>query len=288
MSELTSSDTVNILDSKLHYVSLGSQGDSILFLHGMPCSSYLWRNILPELSKKGRCIAPDLMGMGESGQAGVAYTVLDHIRYIEAFIEELKLENITLVVHGWGSVIGLDIASRLPERFKKLVLCESHLKPITQWDELALPVQELMSRLGVEAQRRKAVVDENFLIDSWLPSYAMKKLTEEELAAYRIPFVEPSSREVLLQYIEDLPVGSGNDEATRIISNYSSWLCESEVPKLLLYAVPGFITPIESVSWAKNNFPNLTVVEMPESLHFVPETSPDAFAQTVGQWISPK
>ena len=101
MPESASSNAIAVLDSKLHYSSMGSQGDPILFLHGMPCSSFLWRNILPELAKQGRCIAPDLMGMGQSGQAGVAYTILDHIRYIEAFIDELQLDNITLVVHGW-------------------------------------------------------------------------------------------------------------------------------------------------------------------------------------------
>jgi haloalkane dehalogenase len=277
---------VDILDSSMHYLRCGTQGDPILFLHGMPCSSFLWRNILPKLSKKGQCIAPDLIGMGRSGRPEISYTIQDHIRYVEAFISKLELENITLVVHGWGSVVGLDIASRQPERFKALVMCESHLRPVTQPEDLALPVQELMNQLGDGDQRRQAVVEDNFLLDTWLPSYVMKKMSKAEMDAYRFPFGDPKDRDVLLQYINDLPVGSGKDEATRIITNYSTWLCQSELPKLLLYAVPGFITAIDSVSWAQEHIPHLTATEMPESLHFVPETSPDAFAFAVKEWMA--
>ncbi len=279
------SHQIDVLDSSVHYLDCGDGLRPILLLHGMPCSSSLWCNILPELSKVRRCIAPDLMGMGKSGAAGIPYSIIDHIRYIEAFINKLKLQNITLVVHGWGSVIGLDMAARMPERFSGLIMCESHLRPITQWSDLALPVQELLSQLGDEDQMRERILEDNFLIEEWLPSYKMEKLTLTEIRAYREKFKEPASREVLLQYFRDLPIGLGHDEATRIITNYSSWLCESKLPKLLIYGIPGFVTTMASVSFANDNFPNLTLAEIPDSLHFIPETSPEVFILAVKEWM---
>ncbi len=273
-----------VLDSTIHYLSCG-EGDPILFLHGMPCSSYLWRQVLPSLAKSARCLAPDLMGLGESGKPGIPYGLIDHIRYLEAFIESMNLQAITLVVHGWGSIVGLDIASRLSDRFKRLVFCESHLRPVTDWKELSLPVQELLSQLGDREQARERIVKENFLIEKWLPSYAMKKLTEKEKEAYQSPFRDPISREVLLQYVYELPVGSGDDEATKIIRHYSSWLQKTNMPKLLISGIPGFITTMATISWAQDHLSNLTLAEIPDALHFIPQSSPRVFELAVNDWL---
>lgn len=276
---------VDVLDSSIHYLACGNEGDPILFLHGVPCSSYLWRPVLPTLARQGRCIAPDLMGMGQSGFPGVPYVMIDHIRYIESLIEVIKLENITLVVHGWGSVVGLDIASRMPNRFKRLVFCESHLRPIECFDDLSLLAQELVSEFGTKEQVRKRVVQENCLLEEWLPAYSMKKLTQEDIDAYQAPYKNPISREVLLQYAREFPKGTGKDEITRIIANYSSWLKETILPKLLVYGMPGFMTTVATVDWAQQNFKNLTVAEVPDTLHFIPQSSPRVFELAVNDWL---
>lgn len=273
------------LNSTIQYLQYGSQGKPVLFLHGMPCSAFLWRRVMPQLAENNYCIAPNLMGMGGSGESGVAYTILDHVNYIEAFIDQLKLKDILLVVHGWGSLVGLDIAARRPELFRGLVMCESHLRPVESRSDLALPVQELLNQLGEGEARRKRVVEQNFLIDTWLPSYTMKKLNSEEMNFYRSQFVDLANREVLLQYINDLPVGDGKDDATQLISNYSTWLESSALPKLLLYGIPGFITTMKTVTWAKESLPNLTLAEVPDALHFIPETSPNVFSLAVNEWL---
>ena len=275
-----------VLDSHLHYLSCGEKGKPILFLHGMPGSSFLWRNIMPELSDKRRCIAPDLIGMGHSGHPGIGYTLDDHIRYVQSFIDARNLQDIVLVVHGWGSVIGLDIASRDPDRFAGIVMCESHIRPIDSWNDLSLPVQEFFNELGEPDAARRLIVDENFLLDQWLPRSVMRKLNDEEVLAYQTPFLEKKKRDVLLQYVQDLPRGDGNDAVTQLIAHYSTWLANSPIPKLLMYAMPGFITPIETVAWAKRTLSNLSCVELPESLHFVQETSPERFVFTLREWLA--
>lgn len=274
-----------VLGSTIYYLQCGEKGDPILCLHGVPCSSYLWRAVLPALSQHGRCIAPDLMGMGQSGSPGVPYTIIDQIRYLEAFIEALDLQQITLVLHGWGSVVGLDIAARMPNRFKGLVFCESHLRPISHWEDLSLPAQELISQFGTEVQSRRRLVQENFLLEEWLPSYVMKTLSQADIDAYQAPYRSPVSREVLLQYARELPRGTGLDEATRVIANYSNWLRETELPKLLTYGIPGFMTTMGTVSWAKENLSNLTLAEMPDALHFIPQSSPRVFELAVSDWL---
>src|SRR5579864_146670 len=131
---------VNVLGSNMHYVETG-EGDPILFLHGIPTSSYLWRNIIPWLATLGRCFAPDLIGMGRSDKPDIQYSVFDHIKYIDAFIQRLKLEKITLIMHGWGSVIGFNYAMRNEKNCKGLVFYEAFLRSLNGTDT-SLPYQE--------------------------------------------------------------------------------------------------------------------------------------------------
>lgn len=273
----------NILGSKIHYIEEGV-GDPVLFIHGMPTSSYLWRNIIPYLSDKARCIAPDLIGMGKSEKPDIDYRIFDHIKYIENFIEELKLDKITLVLHGWGSVVGLDIASRHPEKIKAIAMYESHMQPATDWNMLSLPVQQFASVLNRQGASYRAIVKQNYLIDKLLPSGVIRNLTEEELTAYRAPYPTPETRKPLWQYILDLPLGNGPDDVITLIDHYSQWLKKTKVPKLLFYAIPGFITTIESVQWARDNLQNLTLEPLDNALHFAQESNPQGFGEKLRKW----
>lgn len=190
---------VEVNGSKLHYIEEG-EGDPILFLHGMPTSCYLWRNIIPALAEQDRCIAPDLIGMGQSDKPKIQYNLNDHIRYIEGFIQALGLRNITLVMHGWGSVIGFDYAMRHPDNMKALVFYESHVRPALSLEMLSLPLQMRAFMLSDAEKNHDLIVKDNYFIEQFLPRAVLRKLTDKELAYYRKPFETVESRQLLWQY----------------------------------------------------------------------------------------
>ena len=277
-----------VLDSKIHYVEQGS-GDPIILLHGMPSSSYVWRNIIPFLSPLGRAIAPDLIGMGKSGRPDIAYSLEDHIRYFEAFVEAKKLKNVTLVMHGWGSLIGCDYAMRHEANCKGLVFYESFLRPV-QGNDLSLPFQEQLRELQQLANKNDPMINATFIMDRLLPQAMAHKLTEAEMKHYREPLAKKEEAvkglcKVLMQYREELPQGDGKSKADRLIANYSGKLMKSKLPKLLLYSVPGFITTIATVMWAKENLPHLEVGDLGEELHFAQESQPQLMGELISSWL---
>lgn len=274
---------LSVNEAKIHYYDEG-EGDPILFLHGIPTSAYLWRNILPTLSATARCIAPDLIGMGKSDKPDIAYRIFDHVEFIDAFIRQLGLKNITLVLHGWGSVVGFHYASRHPDNIKGLVFYESHIKPVKNWRELSLPVQQLASLMRQPEKAKRAVIEQNYLLNRLLPSAILRELLPEEKAEYQAPFQTTESRLPLWQYLHDLPLGNGPEDVVNLIQDYSNFLQKTPIPKLLLYAVPGFMTTIDMVQWAKTHLKNLTLVALDDALHFAQETSPEQFAQAVLKW----
>jgi haloalkane dehalogenase len=285
-SEMTgASQFVKVHDANMHYVEQGG-GDPILFIHGIPTSGYLWRNIIPYLHPYGRCIAVDLIGMGQSDKPDIDYTIADHIHYLEGFIEALGLNNITLVLHAWGSVIGFDYAMRYPEKIKALAFMEAHLRPVDGWEMVSLPVQELMLMLHSSDGGYDAIMHSNYYVDNVLPSGIIRRLTQEEMEHYRAPFTTEKSRQPIWQYLQDLPLGDddGGQDALRIIKAYSEKLTHSSLPKLLLYAVPGFITTMESVTWARRNLPNLQMVDLGDALHYAQESKPHEFGQALADW----
>ncbi len=275
---------IDIDGAKLHYLEAGS-GPVMLFLHGMPTSSYLWRNIIPILSDKAHCIAPDFIGMGKSDKPDIAYTVFDHIYYIEKLIEKLDLKNITLVMHGWGSVVGFDIASRQEDNIHALAFYEAHVRPSTEWDMLSLPVQQLATLLHRPEVSYRAIVEQNYLIRRLLPSSVLRTLTAEEMQRYEEPFMTPEDRKPLWQFIQELPLGHQEGEVVELIGRYNNWLRRTKLPKLMFYAIPGFITTMESVRWSRENLPKLTLIELQNALHMAQETMPEFFAKELRDWF---
>ncbi len=278
------SNFIDINNSQMHYV-LSGQGDPIVFLHGIPTSSYLWRNIIPALSDYGQCIAPDLIGMGESAKPDIEYSVFQHVDYIEKLILELDLRDITFVLHGWGSVVGFDIASRHPDRIKALAFYESHLRPAIEWDMLSLPVQQFAAGLEDIDKCRDSVLKENFFIEVMLKTALMGDLSEKAIEVYSKPFQTPESRRLLWQYVLDLPLGEQDSEVIKLIHRYSTWLQKTDLPKLMLYAMPGFSTPINTVLWAKDRLSNLTLSCLDEALHLAQESSPQLFVDSLIDWF---
>lgn len=274
---------VTVYGSKMHYLEQG-KGNPVLFLHGIPTSSYLWRNILPHIPN-GRCIAPDLIGMGKSDKPNLLYRVFDHIRYIEGFIDTLQLKNITLVLHGWGSVIGLDYAMRHEDNIKSLIFYESHLRPISKWEMLALPLQEMAATFHSLDQTTDLILNTDYFMDKIFPAGMLKKLAPEEKARYTEPFQNAQSRQVLLQYLKDFPIGTKQTDVSALMANYSSRLVNSTIPKLMLYTIPGFNTTVDTLTWAKDNLNNISLVDIGEDLHYAQETNPETISKEITRFL---
>lgn len=263
----------NVLGAKMHYIEQG-KGMPIVLLHGLPGSSYTWRHIIPYLSPLGRCIAPDLIGMAQSEKPNIAYSIEDHINYLSEFIKALDLKQFILVMHGWGSILGLHYAMAHEDRCKGLVFYESYLRPVTG-DAFSLPLQEQVS-----------IVEEHHLdgmefINKILPQAMIKPLPEKELEHYRKPMAE----KLLQTYLKELPRGTGESKLDKIIAQYSEKLIHSYTPKLLLYSVPGFVTTMATVVWAKENLHNLEIAEVGEELHYAQESNPTLMGETISIWL---
>lgn len=276
------SQYVEIFGTNIHYIEEGA-GDPILFIHDMPVSSYVWRNVIPHLSTLGRCIAPDLVGMGKSGKPNIEYNVTDHITYIEKFIETLNLKRVTLVLHGWGSVIGLHYAMRHEKNCKGLVIYEAFLRPFNE--DLSLPFQEQVYSLTQQENIYDLIASGPYYVDKILPQEMLRSLTDVELKHYREPFLKQGSGKVLSQYLKELPKENHTSEANKLIADYAKKLQASKLPKLLLYSVPGFVTTMDTVVWAKANLPNLEMVDVGEELHYAQESNPELMGETVSVWL---
>ncbi|MBV53673.1 MAG: haloalkane dehalogenase [Coxiellaceae bacterium] len=283
IQEVSCGRFIDVHGSKMHYRELG-EGRPIVFLHGMPVSSYVWRNVLRACSHLGRCIAPDLIGMGQSDQPEIDYTIDDHASYIEGFIENLELKDVVLVMHGWGSLFGFEYARTHSDVISGLAFFESHIRPISDSSMLSLPVQQLSSMLSNRDVSYRAVIEQNYMIRKVLPSCAVGEMSEVVLQEYQKPFMTEKSRQVLWQYLQDLPLGRGPENVIQFIDRYSNWLQSSEVPKLMLYAMPGFITTIDTVSWARDHLPNLTQYCLEDVMHLPQESVPGLFSQALIDW----
>jgi len=284
MDQRINSAYIQVNDSdKMHYLQIGS-GDPILFLHGMPTSSYLWRRIMPDLSDLALCIAPDLIGMGKSDKPDIAYRVFDHINYIDAFIESMNLSAITLVMHGWGSIIGLEYARRHPDKIKAVAFYEAHIRPTLSWDMLSLPMQQFIEQLKSQQDYSNLILEDNVLINRLLPAEAIDPISEDAINHYLSPFKQQKDCKPLLQYIEDFPIGDGPQDVVDLIGGYSQWLIASDVAKLMLFAIPGFMTTMDTVCWARDNLTNLTLVELNNAMHLAQESMPEEFTDQLKAW----
>jgi haloalkane dehalogenase len=274
---------VNVFGSKMHYARMG-KGQPVVFIHGMPTSSYVWRHILPIIAKNADCIAVDLIGMGLSDKPDIKYSIHDHIKYFTGFIDGLKLKDVALVMHGWGSVIGLSYASQHEKNISSLAVVEGyvHVPPI---EELPLPVLELAYMSRDRKKLERLIIEENYFVEKLLPSITLKKISQDVLDEYAKPFKEKKNRRVIYQFMLDQPFYNPKSAERKLIDDYSAWLQQTSIRKLLMYAIPGFLTPMSTVSWAIDHLPNLTVVELGEGLHYLPETRAQEIAQTLSGWL---
>jgi haloalkane dehalogenase len=262
---------VPVLDTELSYVEVGS-GDPIVFLHGNPTSSYLWRNIIPHVATLGRCLAPDLAGMGASGpMPGGGYRFADHVRYLDAWFEALDLRRkVILVLHDWGSALGFHWARRHPERVQALAYMEAIVQP-RAWEDFP-DGRDAMFR-ALRSERGEAMVlEQNFFIETVLPKSVLRPLGEAEMAAYRAPFPTPASRLPTLVWPRQLPIAGEPAEVVAVVEDYGAWLARSELPKLCITAEPGAILRGRALEFCRT-WPNQREVSV-RGIHYVQEDSP--------------
>jgi haloalkane dehalogenase len=278
------SNYVEVLGSKMHYIDEG-EGDPILFLHGNPTSSYLWRNIIPYVVPYGRAIAVDLIGMGKSDKPDIGYRFVDHAKYLEAFIEKLDLKNITLVIHDWGSALGFNYAMLHADNVDGIAFMEGLLRPLT-YDEFPNDdVKKIVQTYRTPEAGYDLIVNKNFFIEQLLPSMTLRKLTEEEMNQYREPYKIVESRKPVWVFPNEIPIDGKPADVTKIVTDYNQWLQETELPKILFYANPGFSIQTPLVEWCKANLKNLETFDVGQGIHFLQEDHPEAIGNALANWI---
>lgn len=277
------SNFVEVKGSQMHYVDVG-EGDPIVFVHGNPTSSYLWRNVIPHLSGQGRCIAPDLIGFGKSDKPELNYRVYDHAEYFEGFIKALDLERITLVLHDWGGFIGLSYAARHLDNIRALALMETVVRPMRSTDR-SESFNKTFGMLRSEAGREK-VLKENFFVERILPGSVLRKLTDAEMDAYRAPFASEKSRIPTWVFPNEIPIDGQPPDVHADIWEIGDKVARASIPTLLLTFEPGAIMGPVEIAWCMDTFPNLTVEHMGEGIHFVQEDQPEAIGKTISNWLS--
>lgn len=277
---------LQVLGQRMAYVEQGS-GAPIVFQHGNPTSSYLWRNILPALAPFGRCIALDLIGMGDSDKLSPSgperYTLAEHQRYFDAALAALGVDSaVTLVLHDWGTALGFDWASRHPAAVAGLCYMEGLPMEIT-WDDWPESARGIFQAFRSEAGE-DLVLNKNVFVERVLPKSILRSLGEEEVAAYRAPFAEPGEgRRPTLTWPRQIPIEGTPAESCATVAAYSAWLATSEVPKLFINAEPGMIIT-GRVRERCREFRNQQEVTVP-GLHFIQEDSPAAIARALCAWV---
>jgi haloalkane dehalogenase len=275
---------VSVLDTDMAFVDTGL-GDPVVFLHGNPTSSYLWRNVIPHVQGEARCLAPDLVGMGDSGKSRMgSYRFVDHSRYLDAWFDVLGLtRSVILVMHDWGSALGFHWARRHADRVRGLAYMEALVRPVTweEWPERARKIfQAMRSPAGEEM-----VLQNNVFVERILPASVLRGLTEDEMDVYRRPYRAPGeSRRPTLTWPREIPVGGEPADVVSIVNDYAEWLATSPIPKLFVNAEPGVILTGAQREFCRR-WPNQQEVTVRGS-HFVQEDSPAEIGRALAAFVA--
>ncbi len=273
---------IEVEGSKIHYVEEGT-GDPILFLHGNPTSSYLWRNIIPYAAEVGRAIAPDLIGMGKSDKPDIEYRFFDHVRYVEGFIEKLGLRNITFVIHDWGSALGFHYASRHESNVKGLAFMEAILRPLT-WADWPEQARDLFKSFRTKDVGEDLLISKNMFVEAVLPGSVVRTLTDEEMDHYREPYKKEAARKPVWRWPNEIPIEGEPKDVHEAAEAYWAWLQQTELPKLLFYANPGALIAAGMVPTLEQAMKNLKTVDIGPGVHFVQEDNPHKIGEEVAKW----
>ena len=265
-------------------------GAPIVFLHGNPTSSYLWRNIIPHVAGLGRAIVPDLVGMGDSDKLPDSgpdrYTFVEHRHYLDGFFDQVigSEAKITFVVHDWGSALGFHWAHRNPDRVRGIAFMEGIVGPVPSWDDFPPPVRPVFEGFRSPAGE-EMVLQKNIFVEQVLPGAIMRTLSDDEMAEYRRPFLEPGeSRRPTLTWPRQIPIAGEPADVHEIVAAYAAWLPQTEFPKLFVNADPGALIRGGARDFVRS-WRNLTEVTVP-GVHFIQEDSPDEIGVVLRDWMA--
>ena len=273
-----------VLNSTMAYRESGDPGaPTVLFLHGNPTSSYIWRNVIPLVAPIAHCIAPDLIGFGQSGKPDIAYRFADHVRYLDAFVAEAGISSAYVVAQDWGTALAFHLAARRPEFVRGLAFME-FIRPMPTWDDF--PARETFQNFRTPGVGEKMILEGNAFVERILPGATIRKLTDEEMAVYRAPFPTPESRRPTWRFPNELPIaGEPADVYSTMLEAYAA-LSHSSYPKLLFVGDPGaLVSPAFAEEFAKG-LRNCSVVHLGPGAHYLQEDHPQAIGANIKQWLT--
>ena len=279
---------VPVLDSEMAYREAGrTDGPVALFLHGNPTSSYIWRNIIPLIAEAAHCIAPDLIGFGQSGKPDIAYRFEDHARYLDAFIATMGIKSAYLVAQDWGSGLALHLAARRPDFVRGLAFME-FIRPIPNWDEFLQnsAEREIFRKFRTPGEGEELILRENIFVEGVLPGATSRQLSEEEMAVYRAPFPTPASRRPTWRFPNELPIAGEPADVYASMKKAHEALAASTYPKLLFAGDPGALIPLAVAEDFARRLHNCRLVKLGSGLHYLQEDHPEIIGETVAQFVA--
>ncbi|HVV42299.1 MAG TPA: haloalkane dehalogenase [Nitrobacter sp.] len=280
--------TVAILDSQMAYREVGRTDAPIaLFLHGNPTSSYIWRNILPWVAEAAHCIAPDLIGFGQSGKPDIAYRFEDHVRYLDSFLANKGITSAYLVAQDWGTALAFHLAARRPDFVRGLAFME-FTRPIPTWEDFVhnSKEREIFRKFRTPGEGEKLILEDNLFVERILPGGTVRKLTEEEMAVYRAPFTTPESRLPTWRFPNELPIAGEPADVYATMEKAHAVLAASTYPKLLFAGDPGALVPTAVAEDFARRLPDCRLVKLGSGLHYLQEDHPEVIGKEVAAFIS--
>lgn len=286
----------DVLGSKMHYVDTGGDGSPIVMLHGQPTWSYLWRNVIPHLEGKHRVIAVDLIGFGKSDKPNIGYTIENHAEYLAGFMDALALNDVTLVIHDWGSFLGFDYAARNPDRVKAIAFMEALLpfEGIMEYPLEPAPAPKspqsfsaFIRLLKTQGLGEKMIFEQNAFLTQIFPNAMDRKLSDDEMNAYLEPFADGKNRLPMLQFPRSLVIDGKNP--AYVANSFTSFIPflkqKTDLPLLMLTATPGAIGREFQINWVKEHLPRTEIENIGTGVHFIQEDQPDNIGKAVARWM---
>jgi haloalkane dehalogenase len=276
---------VNVLGSTMAYREAGnSEAPVALFLHGNPTSSYIWRNIIPLVAPTAHCIAPDLIGFGQSGKPDIQYRFADHVWYLDAFLDKAGISSAFVIAHDWGTALAFHLAARKPEFIRGLAFME-FIWPMPTWEDFHADGRETFKKFRTPGVGEKMILEGNVFVEQVLPAGIVRKLTDEEMSVYKAPFPTPESRRPTWRFPNELPIAGEPADVNSTLEKAHRALANSSYPKLLFTGNPGvLVSPTFAQSFAEG-LKNLRVVQLGAGRHYLQEDHPEVIGATLNQWL---
>jgi haloalkane dehalogenase len=277
---------IEVLGSTIAYREAGDRNAPIaLFLHGNPTSSYIWRNVLPLVAPVAHCIAPDLIGFGQSGKPDIEYRFADHVRYLDAFLEKAGIMRAFLVAQDWGSALAFHLAARRPEFVRGLAFME-FIRPMPTWNDFHPDQVETFKKFRTPGVGEEMILEGNAFVEGVLPAATVRKLTDEEMAAYRAPFPTPESRRPTWRFPNELPIAGEPADVYATLERAHRALAQSSYAKLLMVGNPGALVSPAFAQQFASRLKNCRVVQLPSGIHFMQEDHPVEIGSAIRDWLA--